>query len=108
MAHGHHDGRDVHHPDVRRLFERETVLASDWYRKRLEAKRQVDVRLWSRHAAALDDWLAANGSAPAHVAAEMRRRRAHAADRSAEARGAGYVDGLHGTLGTDPSVVPRG
>ena len=31
MAHGQFEGKDVHHPDIRRLFTREHLLASDWY-----------------------------------------------------------------------------
>ncbi len=48
MAHGHWQGMDVHAPEVRALFTRESLLASDWYRRRLEVKRERDLALWRR------------------------------------------------------------
>ena len=54
MAHGAFEGKDAHHPDIRRLFTLESLRASDWYRERLAAKQRVDDRLWRRHVAALD------------------------------------------------------
>ena len=52
-------GRPVTDPDVRQLFTREAVLASDWYRARLEAKQARDVALWTRHVAGDRDRTAA-------------------------------------------------
>ena len=37
-----------------RLFTREAMLASDWYRERLAVKQERDVALWKRHVAALE------------------------------------------------------
>lgn len=39
MAEGSFDGKDAHHPEVRTLFDRQTVLQTDWYRARLESYR---------------------------------------------------------------------
>ncbi len=48
MAYGHYQGLDVHAPQIRALFSRESLLASDWYRQRLEVKRERDLALWRR------------------------------------------------------------
>jgi phosphoenolpyruvate carboxykinase (diphosphate) len=48
MAHGHYCGRDVHAPEIRAMFTRESLLESDWYRQRLEVKRERDHALWTR------------------------------------------------------------
>ena len=49
MADGHYQGLDVHAPQIRALFTREALLASDWYRERLQVKRERDIALWRRN-----------------------------------------------------------
>ena len=104
MAHGNFKGKDVHHPEVRRLFTLEGLQASDWYRQRLAAKQGVDERLWRRHVAALDAWLAENAPARTPLAARMRQRREHAAGQLARVTAPAYLEDLDGTLGVDPSL----
>jgi len=57
MAHNDWEGKRLEHPDVRRLFTREYLLASDWYAARLAAKQAIDRRLWRRHLEYLDRFL---------------------------------------------------
>ncbi len=106
MAHGAFEGKDAHHPEVRRLFTREALLASDWYRERLAAKRRVDERLWRRHVAALDVWLAGNAAADGALTAELRRRREFAAAQLGRVTAPAYLESLRGTLGVQPSLHP--
>ena len=105
MAHGTFEGKDAHHPDIRRLFTREALQASDWYRQRLAAKQRVDERLWRRHVAALDAWLAENAATESSLAAPMRQRREFAASQLKRVIDPGYLDSLQGTLGAEPSLV---
>ena len=46
MAEGCYRGMDAHYPGLRGMFTRESLMGSDWYRERLEAKRGADARLW--------------------------------------------------------------
>jgi hypothetical protein len=48
MAFGNNHGLDVHSPEVRALFTRQALLESDWYRQRLQVKRERDLALWTR------------------------------------------------------------
>ena len=48
MAHGHYRGMDVHAAEIRAMFTREALFESDWYRQRLQVKRQRDLALWTR------------------------------------------------------------
>jgi hypothetical protein len=48
MAEGNWNGFEVTSPEVRQMFTREYLLASDWYRTRLVQKQQSDIRLWNR------------------------------------------------------------
>jgi hypothetical protein len=49
MAFGHYRGLDVHAPKIRAMFTREALLESDWYRQRLQVKRERDIALWTRN-----------------------------------------------------------
>jgi hypothetical protein len=45
MAHGHYEGRGLGDPEIRAMFSREALLASDWYHERLRTKQQRDMAL---------------------------------------------------------------
>jgi hypothetical protein len=105
MAHGSYEGMTVDDPRVRRMFTREHLLVSEWYRQRLETKQRRDVALWRRHVEYLERFL----KRPGHrdVAAEL-----GVADRLTMARAefqrvrrAEYIEELVGTIGADPIVA---
>ena len=56
MVHGSDRGMGVDHPQIRALFTREAMLASDWYRERLQVKQLRDVALWKRHVHSLEEF----------------------------------------------------
>ena len=62
MAHGHFEGKDINHPEIRLMFTREALLASAWYQERLSMKQQRDIALWQRHHRALESFQAQNES----------------------------------------------
>ena len=105
MAHGSYEGKDAHHPEVRAMFTREHLLGSYWYKDRLRAKQQVDVRLWKRHLAYLDGFIPKPAYRTECQALDLSARRAYAAAELDRAKSPAYVDELVGTLGTDPSVA---
>ena len=84
----------MHHPEVRGLFTRDAVLASDWYRQRLVAKQRVDERHCRRHVDALTRRLEETSAAEASLVDRMQNRRAGASNRLEQS----------GTLGVDPSL----
>src|SRR5208337_3314558 len=96
---GHWENRGLDHPEVRNLFTREHLLASDWYAARLEAKRAVDRALWKRHADYLDKFLKrashAGEAARLGIAAKLERAR----KTLAEVESPDYLKTLFGTLG---------
>jgi hypothetical protein len=57
MAHGHFEDRDLDDPQFRALFDRDTMLASDWYAERLAAKQHHDIQLWRQHIFYLEKFL---------------------------------------------------
>ncbi len=102
MATGHYDGKDAHHPDIRALFTRDALLASDWYRERLEIKQSRDIALWQSHV----DYLEAYAARQSHQDLVDRlgivERLGKARDHLERVKAPTYLDDLVGTLGADP------
>ena len=46
MRDDQYEGRGLDHPEIRALFTREHLLASDWYKARLAAKQTIDIAAW--------------------------------------------------------------
>ena len=96
------EGRGLDHPEVRKLFTRDYLLASDWYAARLKAKQSVDRGLWKRHVEYLGQFL--HKTSHTDVAAQL-----GIADRLTRARktledveSPDYLRQLSGTLGAEP------
>jgi hypothetical protein len=102
MLHDEWEGKGLEHLEIRQLFTRESLLASDWYAERLAAKQQVDRRLWRRHAEYLDKFLkrASHADEAARLGITDRLQQARKQLEAVEA--ADYVEKLRGTLGAEP------
>jgi hypothetical protein len=84
MAYSDYEGRDIQHPEIRAMFTRESLLASDWYQERLQHKQRRDIALWERH-------LTATQSDVARARLE-------------KVRSVEYLRELVGTIGADPAI----
>ena len=102
MLHDAWEGRSLEHPEVRRLFTRENLLASDWYAARLKAKQALDCRLWRRHAEYLDKFLKRPSHGDEAARLGIAARLAHARQKFSEVEAADYWQRLAGTLGAEP------
>ncbi len=54
MRDGQFEGKGHNHPDIRGLFERETLLKSEWYLERLDRQQSYVKDFWASRAAYLD------------------------------------------------------
>ncbi|MCE5182829.1 MAG: hypothetical protein LLG15_13650 [Betaproteobacteria bacterium] len=102
MATGSYEGRDVHDPAIRALFSRDALLASDWYRERLETKQMRDIALWQRHI----DYLNAFASRTSHQdmveRLDIQKRLEDAKAGLERVKNTAYLHSLQGTIGADP------
>ncbi len=105
MAHGHFEGKNVTDPAIRGLFTAESVLSSEWYRRRLETQAERDRALWSRHVAALEEASADPVRSETIGRAALRDKLNRARQELKKAGSPDYVDGLRGGLGADPFGV---
>jgi hypothetical protein len=106
MAHGQFEGRDANHPDIRALFTRESLLASDWYQDRLAVRQQRDIRLWERHTQSLSEFLARAGHREEAKRLGIPARLEHARTELERVSARDYLATLVGTIGADPIHRP--
>ncbi len=104
MAEGTWNGLTLSSPEVRSLFTRENLMQSDWYRSRLQCKQRVDIALWTRHVAYLEEYC----SRPTHRAVTQRlglQKQLQLAKAQLQACSQPtYLDSLVGCLGVDPAT----
>jgi hypothetical protein len=106
MAHGHYQGKDAGHAEIRALFTREALLASSWYRERLAIKQQREVALWERHTRSLAAFLSRAGHRDEAVRLGIAGRLEHAEAELERVSAPSYLASLVGTIGADPIHRP--
>ncbi|HEY3499048.1 MAG TPA: hypothetical protein VGK73_30360, partial [Polyangiaceae bacterium] len=106
MAHGHYQGKDARHPEVRALFTREALLESEWYKERLRVKQERDVELWTRHVRCLGEFLERPGHRDEALRLGIEERLALAKRELERVSSEAYLASLEGTIGADPIHEP--
>ncbi|MDH3648820.1 MAG: hypothetical protein OEQ53_04010 [Saprospiraceae bacterium] len=102
MIHGHFEGKDRHHADIRSLFTRDSVLQSQWYKERLYIKQQRDIDLWTKNISYLEGFLQKKNFAGAASRLDVPGRLQGARRHLQEVSATIYLDQLQGTFGADP------
>jgi hypothetical protein len=102
MTNGHYNGLDVHHPDIRRMFTRDYLLASDWYMRRLQTRQKRDAALWQRNVAYVKRWIEDHPDPRAQSRLQIQYRLAVAQKQLARVQSDDYLRNLQGYMGADP------
>ena len=102
MVKGQFEGKDREHPDIRKLFTREYVMNSDWYRRRLEVKQERDIRFWKNTIDYLENAIAQKNLKETTEKLQLPSKLAHAKEELAHVQSKEYIDELYGTIGADP------
>jgi hypothetical protein len=102
MAEGHYDGKGLDSVEVRNLFKRDRLLASDWYFARLKERQSVERKLWTRHAGYLQKFLKrkTHEDEAERLGVSARLDRARATLREVESDR--YLEKLQGSIGAQP------
>ncbi len=99
------EGYDLATPEFRAMFDRDAILASEWYAARLDSKQAADVHLVERGISALRTFLSRETNAEASERLGLPDRLATAiAERDYRATGE-YRAELVGTIGRQPLPV---
>jgi len=104
MAHGHFEGKTERDPEIRRMFTRESLLASDWYHERLVTRQQREIALWERHEDYLSRYLSSRANADPAVLEVVQQRQKRVSQQLERIRRPDYVQELYGTLGAEPRL----
>ena len=102
MAEGQFQGKDAHHKEIRAMFTRDSLLASDWYLERLSTKQQKDIALWQRHLKSLEDFLAEAAHPPDSTKKELERRKRYVQQQLERLQAKDYLQSQIGTIGVQP------
>lgn len=108
MADGTWEGKTIHDPEVRGMFDKNAILQSDWYGERLLARQQQEVALWQRHLRAIEAAMSSPVYEEALARLDLPARRALA---ERELRWSGspeYLRFLQGTIGVQPPSALSG
>lgn len=102
MAYGSTNGMTLKTPEFRAMFERDSVVTSDWYRKRLLTFQRNEIALYQRHLKALESFKSKPIYSDLVESMAIKDRLKFVKDRLKICRSAKYVTMLEGTLGAQP------
>ncbi len=102
MATGDFEGKSINDPEIRNMFTRESLLASDWYRRRLRAKKHRDINHWKAFEKRLTDHIAQRHHLYNEDELGINDRLAYVRTMLADAESPNYEEKIVGTLGADP------
>ena len=97
-----YEGMGIDDPQFRAMFTRESLLATDWYRERLQVKQSRDIALWRRHVTSLETFRSANEEGAFPASLNLEDRMATARKQLERVSAAAYLEELVGTIGADP------
>ena len=104
MATGKWDGKTAQDPGFRQMFTRESVLQSDWYKARLVAKQEVDIRLAKRKLASLEAYCQQANHQQVIDRLQLTERLKQARLDLDRYESAEYLQSLRGCIGVDPAL----
>jgi hypothetical protein len=102
MAYGHFEGKSITDPDIRKMFTREALLESNWYKKRLMTKQAREIALCNRNVVALEHFISKPGYETEVQRLNVRGRLEDAKRELNFVQSEDYLNSLVGTLGADP------
>lgn len=98
MRDGSYEGMTLQSPELRALFDRDTVLASDWYKARLDAAQNAAVTRWEKQKVYIDGLN--ERSTP-----DLAEKRAFIKSELARLSSDAFRQTLVGTIGRDPNFM---
>ncbi|WP_203256027.1 hypothetical protein [Hyunsoonleella ulvae] len=102
MAYGNYEGKDISDPELRKYFDREYVVNSNWYKERLVLKQQKDIEFYKSQIAYLEDFIVDDKNKDLVAEMHIEQRLASVKTAFSKVISDGYVTQLVGTIGADP------
>lgn len=105
MAYGDYEGLTLQDPEFRQLFDRETILKSDWYQERLVVCQKIHVCHLHRCLRQMKKFAAQRANTEYVHDLRIRRRIKECYERIQYMSSDRYLRDLQGTIGADPMVL---
>ncbi len=102
MIDGKHKGMTRNDPEIRKLFSKDSVLNSDWYKERLKIKQERDINLWTKNIEYLENFIEKKNFREASTRLNVPSKLEAAKKNLANAKSPNYLNELFGTIGADP------
>lgn len=102
MAYGNYEGKDISDAELRKYFDRDYVINSDWYKNRLELKQQKDVKLHQHQIEELNRFIANPKNSSLLGKMEIKNRLKLAKKNLTYVESDQYLKDLVGSIGSDP------
>lgn len=102
MAHGHYEGKTIDHPELRKLFDRDYVINSDWYIERLKLKQQKAVAFCQYQIDYINCFKQESTNAGLNGIMKINEKLDKLKERLAYLESQQYFNDLIGTIGSDP------
>jgi hypothetical protein len=99
MVNGDYEGKTIDDPEIRDLFNRDSMIKSDWYKRRLATKKERELTRLQAFEQRLTQ-VVKSGEIASDL--DLKERLAWVRDEIANVQSPGYEASLVGTLGADP------
>ena len=102
MAFGNFEGKDLSDPELRKLFDRDNIIQSDWYAERLELKQSKDAAFLKKQIEYLKNFMDNPDNQILVKDMHISNRLKKSEQRLKYVESEKYISELVGTIGADP------
>lgn len=102
MAYGHYENKDIANPELRKLFDRDSVINSEWYKERLLRKQQIDTATTINFITYIKEYMAKPNNKEIVAELGLQKRLKLAETKLTYFKSDQYLKDLVGTIGADP------
>jgi hypothetical protein len=102
MAFGQYDGKEISDPELRKMFDRDVVINSDWYKARLKRKQEIDIQYFENQIDYLANFMKDKNNSEWNETMSLEDRLIKAKSELAHVKTEAYLQSLVGTIGADP------
>ncbi len=107
MAYGNYKGKDISDPQLRKYFDRNFVIKSDWYNDRLKLKQNKDTAFMKKQIQYMEDFITNQNNQILVEEMQIKHRLENAKTQLTQIKSEKYLEDLVGTIGADPLFIKK-
>jgi hypothetical protein len=97
--------KEISDPELRKFFDREYIINSDWYKERLELKQRKDLQFYTKQINYLEEFVSNPSNVDIMSEMNIEDRLVKVKTKFEEASSQKYIESLIGTIGSDPLFI---